>query len=103
MTDRDRETVAQAGEPPRGRAVGHQGREELSALTDEEISAKAYEYGVSETNDDGTPRERSTVINELANRIRQSERPKEGSGNSPTESETKAEAKAKERARRPTR
>lgn len=67
MTDKDK-----TDNP--GRKMGHQGREEVAALTDEELNAKALELGVSTTNDDGTPRDRQEIVNEVANKIRQAER-----------------------------
>jgi len=57
-----------------GKRMGQQGREEVAALSDEELNAKALELGVATTNDDGTPRERSEIVNEVANKIRQAER-----------------------------
>ena len=57
-----------------GRRTGQQGRTEVGALTDDELNARAAEFGVSLTNDDGTPRERTEIVNEVANKIRQAER-----------------------------
>lgn len=57
-----------------GNRTGQQGRAELTALTDEELYAQAAQFGVSTTNDDGTPRDREEIVNELANKQRQAER-----------------------------
>lgn len=58
----------------RGKKTGHEGREELSLLTDEELGVQAAQYGVSITNDDGTARDRQEIVNEVANKVRQETR-----------------------------
>lgn len=57
-----------------GKRTGQQGREEVGALTDEELAAQAAQYGVATINDDGTPVTREEIVNEVANKIRQAER-----------------------------
>lgn len=43
-------------------------------MSDADLAAAASQYGVSTTNDDGTPRAREEIVNEVANKIRQAER-----------------------------
>lgn len=57
-----------------GKKTGHQGRETIAALSDEDLAVKVAEFGVSTTNDDGTDRTREEIVNEVANKTRQAER-----------------------------
>ena len=70
--------VSDAGKP--GRRMGQQGREEIGAMDEAALSALAAEHGVSMTNEDGTPVDRTELVNELANKVRQAGRSAEKEG-----------------------
>jgi hypothetical protein len=74
-----------------GRRLGQQGREEISAMSPEELQALADEHGVATVDDAGNQVNREELVNNLANKVRQADRQAAGA-ETPDDTDTEGPA-----------